>query len=766
VSFDPIEIERRWQARWEADGLHTADIDAGRVFYNLVEFPYPSAEGLHVGHVRTYAGADAYGRYRRMRGYEVFQPMGFDSFGINAENYALKVGEQPRTLISRTITNFRRQLSGFGAAWDWSRTVVTSDPSYYRWTQWIFLRLLEAGLAYRASAPVVWCPSCLTVLAREQLDGDRCERCDTRVTERVMEQWFLRITFYADALVDGLDALDWPQWAKRQQREWIGRSPGVEFDFEVPDRGITLTCFTTRPDTLYGVTFLAVAPTHPDLGRGGALVRDRFGTTTEGHDTGVRAIHPLTGAGLPVFCADYVVGGYGTGAVMGVPAHDARDHAFALAHGLTVRRVIDGGELPYAGSGVLVDSGPYTGMASERASEAITDAVGRRVVRYRLHDWLISRQRYWGPPIPVVYCDGCGVVGVRDGDLPVLLPDVADVRPAGTGTSPLAAVEAFVRTVCPSCGGEARRETDVSDTFLDSSWYYLRYTSTDLDDRPWDPDRVRTVDRYEGGREHVTRHHLYARFVCHALFDLGLVPFREPFPGLSFHGLMVLEGAKMSKSRGNVVSPDDYVDSVGADALRLALLFTGPWEEGPVFADAGVAGMVRFQRRIWRLITEPQTSGAGADMRPLHRAIARVTADIESYDFHTAIAALMECVRWAETAEMTAEQHAEAAGVLVRLLAPFAPHLAEELWASIGGPYSVHRASWPDADPDAHREDTVTLVVQVDGRRRDSFEVPAGLPEAEAVALALSRDAVRRLLDGDPARIVYVPDRLVNLVSR
>jgi leucyl-tRNA synthetase len=805
--YDHVEIERRWRTRWEADGLFEVDIervDQGRKFYNLVEFPYPSAEGLHVGHAYTYCGADTIGRYLRMRGREVFQPMGFDSFGIHTENYALRIGEHPRSVTERTIGNYREQLRRLGAAWDWSREVVTSDPSYYRWTQWVFLQLHRAGLAVRKAAPVVWCPSCLTVLAFEQVEGERCERCGTPVTRRFMRQWFLRTTAYADALVDGLDALDWPEAAKRVQREWIGRSSGVEIDFPVEGSERRLTAFTTRHDTLFGATFLAVAPEHPlalELASGTpeehsvrALV-ERLGGQVPGRGPkpqgdeplgafiGRFAVNPANGRRLPIHVADHVVAAYGTGVVMGVPAHDERDHRYALAAGLPIVTVIvpsqpqGRGDDAWTGEGRLVDSGPFTVLPSEEGGGAIAAwlekrGTGRRAVRYRMHDWLISRQRYWGPPIPIVYCERCGEVPVPEEDLPVLLPEIEDFRPPGTGRSPLAGVEAFVTTDCPRCGGPGERETDVSDTFLDSAWYFLRYPSTDVHDAPWDPERtgrMLPVDQYAGGPEHVRRHHLYARFVTRALHDLGHVPFAEPFPRLRLHGLLISEGAKMSKSRGNVVNPDHYISRVGADSLRMYLLFCGPWEEGGDFTDRGMQGILRFTRRLWRLMTEPRRPGPGVeDLRALDRAIARVEADVERLKFNTALSALMELVRWVgeHGSRMTDSEWDRSTRTLLLLVAPFAPHLAEELWARLGAEYSIHRQPWPVHDPAAVVEDRALMVVQVDGRVRDRLTVRKGLSAEEARDIALRSQNVRRHLDGgEPRDVVFVPDRLINPVT-
>jgi leucyl-tRNA synthetase len=811
-SYEPAAIEAAWQARWAADRSTETDIEhvaADRKFYNLVEFPYPSAEGLHVGHAYTYSGADTYGRYLRMQGRDVFQPIGFDSFGIHTENFAIKAGEHPRTLTERTIANYRRQLTSIGAAWDWSRSIETSHPSYYRWTQWLFVQLFRAGLAIRRQAPVVWCPSCLTVLANEQVEGDRCERCGTAVVPRTMRQWFLRITAYADQLIEGLEELDWPDSAKRVQREWIGRSEGTEIDFRVAGTDVRLRTFTTRPDTLFGVTFLALPPEHPDLeslvvgtdqeGAVRAYVDEalrrrldasggapRTPSTPErtGVFTGVSAIHPATGDEVPVYVADYVVATYGSGAVMGVPAHDVRDFAFAEAHGLPVVEVIRPTDAtspvvrPWIGEGVLRGSGEFTGIRSELARDAVSDwldsrGVGRRAVRYRLHDWLISRQRYWGPPIPIVYCDDCGAVPVPEENLPVVLPHVDDFRPTGTGISPLATVPSFVETECPTCGEPGRRETDVSDAFLDSAWYFLRYPSSDIHDRPWDPQRTQRmlpVDSYAGGPEHVMRHHLYARFVTRALHDLGLVPFSEPFPRLRLHGMLTRDGAKMSKSRGNVVNPDRSIAAHGADVTRMYLLFIGPWDEGGDFSDAGIAGIERFVRRVWRLITEPHVAGDGSvDIRTLDRTIASVGADLEAMRFNTAIASLMELVRWArrEKSAMSSPEWSRVSSSLVLLIAPLAPYLAEELWSRLGGEYSVHQQSWPAHDPGALIFDRVTIAIQIDGKTRDRIEVPAGTGRDDVIEQALERERVRRHLGPEqPTKAVFVQDRLINLVTR
>ncbi|HEV8064130.1 MAG TPA: class I tRNA ligase family protein [Acidimicrobiales bacterium] len=711
VPYDFAGIEARWRERWQCDALYQLDlesVDAANVFYNLVEFPYPSAEGLHVGHIFKYSGVDAFGRYQQMRGRAVFQPIGFDAFGIHTENFALKVGEHPMPLTKRTTEAFRGQLSRGGMGWDWSRAINTSEPDYYRWTQWILARLFEAGLMYQAEAPVLWCPSCLTVLAREQTENAGgtavCERCGTGVVEREMRQWFLRMTAYAERLLDGLDSLDWPERAKRLQRQWIGRSEGVEIDFG------DLTVFTTRPDTLPCVTFLAVPAGHPAAGS--------------------TRPHPLTGMPVPVLAADYVIESYGTGAVMGVPAHDERDQRFASQQGL-----------------------PVSSAELLAASEAA--GVGRPVVRYRMRDWLISRQRYWGPPIPIVHCQVCGPKAVPEEDLPVLLPYVEDFRPTGTGLSPLASVPEFVDTTCPGCGRPARRETDVSDTFVDSSWYFLRYPSNEFSDRPWDAGRTSSllpVDFYAGGPEHVQRHHLYARFVTMALHDLGLVGFEEPFPRIRLGGLIIKAGAKMSKSRGNVVGPDDYSSVHGSDVLRCALLFTCPWEAGGDFHDNTIAGIERFFGRAWKTITAPAVEGGGPEPL-LERTILAVGEAIEKLSFNVGLARLMELAPTCVTDRSKK--------TFVKLLAPFAPHLAEELWERLGQPYSVHTSPWPVADLAVLGSAPYQIIVQVDGKVRARIEVEPSAAEPDLVASALA--AVGSGLR--PKRVVVVPGRLVNLVT-
>jgi leucyl-tRNA synthetase len=818
--YDPQAVEAKWRRRWEESGLYRTDLaltGERPKYYNLMEFPYPSAEGLHVGHAYTYGGADTNGRFQRMRGFEVFEPMGFDAFGIHSENFALRENVNPRTLTARTTRHYREQLGRMGAMFDWAHAVDTSQPEYYRWTQWIFLQLFAAGLAERREAPVNWCPKDLTVLADEQVIDGRCERCGTPVVKRLLTQWFLKITAYADRLLDGLEHLDWPDESKVRQAHWIGRSEGAELDFVAgaPDgTQVPIPVFTTRPDTVFGATYVVLAPEHAAVPRLTTPARraeveayvERASRETEiertdetrdktGVFSGAYARNPATGRPVPVWVADYVLVGYGTGAIMGVPGHDERDHAFATRYGLPIVQVIESEAdvqgAAYTGPGRLISSGPFDGLPSEEAKGAITArlaerGLGRPRVTYRLHDWLISRQRYWGPPIPIVYCPRDGIVPVPEADLPVLLPDVEDFRPTGTGKSPLASVPSFVQTTCPRCGGPAERETDVSDNFLDSSWYYLRYPSTEWDDRPFDRERIAAwlpVDMYFGGKEHVVLHHLYARFITMALHDLGHLPFEEPFRRLRLHGFITNEGAKMSKSKGNVINPEAYIDRVGADGFRMYLLFMGPFDQDNDFSDTNLVGVTRFLERVWHLVVDPAgpgqpvaagaagadgaAGGTGADVRPLHRFVKRVTDDLGRYQYHTAIAALMECASWigANREAFTQAQRETALRTLTLLLAPVAPALAEELWERLGGAYSVHQQPWPAFDPAALEEGEVTLVVQVNGKVRDRVRVPAGLGQGEAWERAVAGGRVAPFLAGKaPRKVVYVPDRLINVV--
>ncbi|HUL49290.1 MAG TPA: leucine--tRNA ligase [Gemmatimonadales bacterium] len=795
--YDPAQVEARWQKRW--DEAHTNEPDLGhpaRPFYNLMMFPYPSAEGLHVGNMFAFTGADIYGRFKRLQGHEVFEPIGFDAFGIHSENYALTIGVHPARLIPQNIATFRRQLRRFGGMFDWRHEVSTTDPRYYKWTQWLFLQLFKAGLAFRKKAAVNWCPSCKTVIANEQVINGYCERHpDVKVEQRFLEQWFFAITKYAQRLLDNLDTLDWSSSTIAMQRNWIGRSEGAELVFAAPS-GETITVFTTRPDTVFGATYLVVAPEHPlvdaltaEEQRGSVhryqrrvaaqdIVSRKVGDKTKtGVFLGSYVRNPATGASIPVWIADYVLMEYGTGAIMAVPAHDRRDYEFAVQFGLPIVQVVRHGDDPLpleSEDGLLVNSGQFDGVSCKVAQRRIVEWLGSQGlatarVQFRLHDWCISRQRYWGPPIPIIHCDRCGPVGVPEDDLPVELPLIEDFRPDDTGVSPLARHREWYYVPCPSCGAMGRRETDVSDTFLDSSWYYLRYPSSEIEDRPWDRERTRTwlpVTSYIGGNEHAVLHLLYSRFISMVLHDLGHIDFEEPFPKLRAHGLIIKDGAKMSKSRGNVVIPDAFIQKWGADTFRMYLMFLGPFQEGGDFRDEGITGIRRFLDKVWLLAHETAAESDGAlpqDIeRKLHQTIRKVTEDTERLDYNTAIAAMMEYVNLAR------ESGVKVRGAVVPLLvmlAPFAPHLAEELWERMGHRTSVFAARWPAYDERLAASGDVEIAVQVNGKVRSRLTVPRGLAEGAIAALALADGTVQKFVEGRKVKkTIYVQDRLLNLV--
>ena len=805
TTYDPEAVELKWQALWEEHGTNTVDLNnAVRPYYNLMMFPYPSAEGLHVGNVFAFVGTDIHGRFRRLQGYDVFEPIGFDAFGIHSENYALKVNTHPARLIPSNIDRFRKQLRRVGLMIDWDHELSTTDPEYYRWTQWLFLQLYKAGLAERKGAPVNWCPECKTVLANEQVIDGFCERHpESKVVQRFLEQWFFKITDYAERLLENLKRIDWSESTKTMQSNWIGRSEGAELSFATPS-GKDIKVFTTRPDTIFGATYVVLAPEHPLVGELTAvenkaqvsdyrrqvssldIVSRRVGSREKtGVFTGSYARNPATGEAIPIWIADYVLMEYGTGAIMAVPAHDERDFEFARKFNLPITPVVrtgDNDELPLVTwDGQLIHSGRFDGMSCRDAAAAIVTwleekALASRQIQYRLHDWCISRQRYWGPPIPIIYCDRCGIVPVPEQDLPVTLPEIDDFRPDESGVSPLARHEEWYRVPCPECGEPGRRETDVSDTFLDSAWYFLRYPSTDFPDRPFDDEITRKwlpVDSYIGGNEHANLHLMYARFTTMVLFDAGLIEFDEPFPRFRAHGTIVKDGAKMSKSRGNVVVPDEYIRQWGADTFRMYLMFLGPYQEGGDFRDKGISGIRRFLDKIWALahmVTDDAAAPGAASLRKLHQTITKVTDDVEGLRYNTAISALMEYVN-----VLRGEGYRGAgpdAGVprgliepLCIMLAPFAPHLAEECWWVMGHADSVFTAAWPVADRELAREEEIELVVQINGKVRGRLRAEAGLSEAEAVTLAESLEPVRKYLDGRTVRkAIYVKDRLVNLV--
>lgn len=795
AEYDFQKIERKWQEVWRREGTLNvrAPSDAPDT-YVLDMFPNPSGP-LHMGHCKNYGIGDVVARYRIRRGENVFHPMGWDAFGLPGENAALQAGAHPRDWSLENIRTERAQFEKLGIHHDWKYEVCSCDPAYYRWNQWLFLKLYEHGLAYRAEASVNWCPKCGTTLANEEVIGGACERCETEVELRPMRQWFVKVTAYADALLKGLEALSgWPERIRSMQRHWIGRTEGAQVRFRLADGG-EIVSFTTRPDTLFGVSFVALSPDHPLAeklcGDSGALDRirrartqqDGSGANPRGVPTGADAVHPLTGVRVPVWIADYVLMDYGTGAVMGVPAHDARDFAFAQAYRLPVVRVIDGGGrleagLPYEGEGTLVGSGRFDGMGNRDGAAGIVEALeargaGGKAVSYRLRDWCISRQRYWGTPIPIVDCVRCGELPVPEADLPVRLPHLIDFRP--DGRSPLARAPGFVQTVCPQCGGTAGRECDTMTGFVCSSWYFLRFVSPDEGQRPFDPELVRRwlpVAHYIGGKEHAVGHLLYARFMTRFLKDIGWVDIEEPFVRLFNQGVVYKDGAKMSKSKGNVVGVDEMVETYGADTARVFVLFATPPDRDMAWSDTGVKGIFRFLTRVWRAVLgEEGSPGVEREeelVRVTHRTIQSVTEDLERMHFNTAISRLMELTTAIQQAVQAGGNWTgvrEAREALVSILAPFAPHIAEELWRLLGKSGSVHRAPWPSCDPALAAEEVVTVVVQVNGKVRDRFQVPAGTPEEALRRRVEGRKRVQAHLRGRKVlRTVVIPGRLVNFV--
>ena len=828
--YQPHEIERKWQRVWEDERTwHVPNPgeagfdDSEPKSYVLEMLPYPSGEP-HMGHLKTYSIGDALAHFRRRNGMRVIHPMGYDAFGLPAENHAIRTGEHPRVSTESSIDTFRREFRSWGISIDWSREVSSHDPAYYRWTQWIFLKLLERGLAYRDEAPVVWCPHDATVLANEQVVDGRCERCGTPVESRRLEQWFFRITEYAQRLLDDFALLEsWPEHVVTMQRNWIGRSEGAEAVFGCEDVGIDFPVFTTRPDTLFGATFFVLAPEHPDLERlvagtdAEAAVREyvdeamRVGTEERaGEDrakTGVplgrTVTNPVNGEQIPMFVAEYVLMEYGTGAIMAVPAHDQRDFEFARAFDLEIRRVVEpvDGEAPtdeaYVGHSDderLINSGPFTELSAPEAIGKITawleeENRGKHAVHYRLRDWLVSRQRYWGCPIPIVYCEECGAVPVPDDKLPVVLPEVEEYAPKGR--SPLAAVEEWVSTDCPRCGGPARRETDTMDTFVDSSWYFLRYLDPRNETEPFErrvADYWMPVDQYIGGVEHAILHLMYARFFTKALADMNYLGVQEPFASLFTQGMILRDGDKMSKSKGNAVSPAEYVRRYGADTARTYICFMGPPEKDADWADEGVEGAHGFLRRVWNLAQEvTERTDPGPDggevapedtalelLRKAHWAIDKTTVDIGArFHFHTAIAALMELVN--DAYRVKDSLYGDPAGesalrfavvTTASLLFPFAPHLGAEVYEQLTGT-RVWEQPWPEADPALLTRETFTLVVQVNGKLRDRIEAAADAPEEDLLRLARESDRVREHIDGKQVvQEVVVPGKLVNLVVR
>ena len=804
--YDPQAVEAKWQAEWERRGINAWTEHELRTaeapYYNLMMFPYPSAEGLHIGNLYAYTGADVNGRYWRLMGKDVFQPMGFDAFGIHSENYALKVGKNPNDLIPANIANFIRVLKRFGGMYDWNHTVDSTSPDYYKWTQWVFLKLMEGGLVERREAPVNWCPSCKTVLANEQVISGLCERCDAAVEQRELPQWFFKITDYAARLLDHLDGLDWSDTTKKAQSNWIGRSEGAEVDFGVVGQDASVRVFTTRPDTLFGATYMVLAPEHPlvdalvtgtqrnavlayrdAVAKQDLVERQKVDKDKTGVFTGSYCVNPVNGANIPVWIADYVLMGYGTGAIMAVPGHDSRDFEFASTFDLPIVRVIaapgDAADTPlteaFVGDGVLVNSGAFDGRTVAEGKRGIVASLQERGlaearVNYRLHDWCVSRQRYWGPPIPIIHCERCGAVPVPEEDLPVKLPYLADFQPDDSGVSPLARVADWYLTPCPRCGAAAHRDTDVTDNFLCSGWYYLRYPSTDRDDAAMDPELTRKwlpVDSYIGGNEHAVLHLMYARFITMALADMGLLHVDEPFAKFRAHGILIRDGRKISKSRGNLIAPDELMEQYGADTTRLYLMFLGPYDQMADYQTHGIQGPHGFLNRLWQSVQEATQGEPSGDVeRALHRTIKRVSEQVPALQFNTAIAAMMEYLnavrsggRTATVGELTP---------LVVMLAPFAPHVAEELYRRLGHDGGLFEsARWPSYDEAKTVAEQVEMAVQVNGKVRGRLIVDVQADEATIVAAAKQNENVARHLErAQLQRVIVVPGRLVNLVVR
>lgn len=798
--YDPKKIEKKWQDRWASSGVFEAEEnDRKKKYYVLDMFPYPSAQGLHVGHPLSYTATDIIARKRRMEGYDVLHPFGWDAFGLPAENYAIKVGGHPKKITDENIENFTRQIKSLGYSYDWSREVKTSSPDYYKWTQWIFLVLYKNGLAYRRKAPVNWCESCKTVLANEQVEDGRCERCKNEVIQKELEQWFFKITDYADRLLEGLDDIEWPDRIKAMQRNWIGRSEGVEISFHgmSADKSgeFDVPVFTTRPDTLFGVTAVVLAPEHPLVDRittehereqvmvymkeaQGKSELERTGTGEKektGVFTGAYVKHPLTGGDVPVYVADYALMGYGTGAVMVVPAHDERDLAFAKKYGLEVKWVIappegveHDKETAYTEPGIMVNSEGFDGLTSEDAKQKIATELeskkkGARQTNYHLRDWLVSRQRYWGAPIPIIYCDVCGESPVPEEDLPVLLPDDIDFKP--TGESPLKQSKSFNDVKCPKCDKSARREADTMDTFVDSSWYFLRYTDAKNEAAFADKEKIAKwcpIDIYVGGAEHAVLHLLYSRFFTKALKDAGYLDFDEPFLRLRNQGMILGEdNEKMSKSRGNVVNPDEVVDAYGADTLRLYEMFMGEFEGTKPWSTKSIIGLRRFIEKVWKKAHEERGETPKETERLLHKTVKKVSEDIEAFKFNTAVSAMMIFMNESEAVSK------EDWDRFLKLLAPFAPHVAEELWEMNGHDESLTFTEWPKYDEALAVDDEVTIVVQVNGKVKDKLLLPKDTGLEDVKAKALASEYVQKVTDGkEIGRVIVVPNRLVNITTK
>lgn len=793
--YDFQKIEKKWQKEWASRGIYSPkDFDKKPKKFVLIEFPYPSGEGLHMGHLRPYVAGDVYSRYLRMKGFNVLYPVGWDAFGLPAENYAIKHGVQPSVSTAKNVKNAKRQMMSWGLSFDWKREVNTTDPNYFKWTQWIFLQFYKAGLAYESTGLINWCPKDKTGLANEEVINGKCDRCGTKVEQKELRQWYLKITEYAEKLLEGLKHLpEWPEPVKIQQENWIGKSEGAEIDFKLHDTSYTIQVFTTRPDTLFGATYLVLAPdgkltesllvkvkNKEEVRKYISQVKEKSDeerTSEKKGKTGVElkgifAVNPANGEKIPVWISDYVLAGYGTGAIMAVPAHDERDFEFAKKFNLPIKVVISSGEvsLPLekaaAAYGKLINSGKFNGLDSEKAKWEITKLVGgRKKVQYKLRDWVFSRQRYWGEPIPLVHCEKCGIVPVPEKDLPVKLPKVKKYEPTGTGESPLAGINSWVNTKCPKCKGPAKRETNTMPQWAGSSWYWLRYADSKNKKEFANKKKLEywtPVDVYFGGMEHTTLHLLYSRFWNLFLHDQKLVPFKEPYKKRQPHGLILAsDGEKMSKSRGNVVNPDTIVKNFGADTLRMYETFLGPHEMAVSWNDQGIFGIKRFLERVWKLVLGEDSKRKG-ELPELHKAIKKVSEDIEDFRYNTAISALMILLNSLESAGATKSDKE----ILVKLIAPFAPHIAEELWTYLNSrAKSVHLAAWPMYDPKLCVDESVKVGIQVNGKLKEVVELPRDISEGEAKKIVMSLDKVKLAIgNSEIKRFIYVPNKIINIV--
>jgi len=819
MKYNPNKIEKKWQKKWAEQKLYQAkDFSKKPKKYIMVEFPYPSGDGLHVGHVRSYTALDALSRKKRMEGFNVLYPMGWDAFGLPTENYAIKTGIHPAKVTENNIKVFKKQMNSLGLSFDWSREINTTDPEYYKWSQWIFLQFFKKGLAYQSEMPINWCPSCKIGLANEEVIAGKCERCGAQTERKTIKQWLLKITAYADRLIDDLEKVDYLEKIKRQQINWVGRSYGTEINFPVvmdeaksvlfdhdlasQDRGIkrhalSITVFTTRVDTIFGITAMIIAPEHPLLDnlttpenkekvreyvleskKKSEFERTQLDKEKTGACLGSYCLNPINQEKIPIWVSDYVIATYGGGAVMIVPAHDKRDYAFAQKYGLAIKEVIAGGNIskePYTEYGQLVNSGQFNGLSSQKAVKKITgwlvkNKSGRQTIQYKLRDWIFSRQHYWGEPIPIIHCPKCGAVAVPEKDLPVKLPHVRKYQPTDTGESPLSSIGKWVNVKCPRCGGPAHRETDTMPNWAGSSWYFLRYIDPHNNKELADFKKMKywlPVDLYNGGMEHTTLHLLYSRFWHKFLYDLGIVPTIEPYQRRYSHGVVLAEdGRKMSKSFNNVIRPDDVIKEYGADTLRIYEMFMGPYGQMINWSTKGVQGCFRFLNRVWQMFDDQQKIGSKTDkelLSKLHQLIKKVSHDLETMKFNTAVASFMEFTNlWAEEKRILNKLEAE---TFLRLLAPLAPHLSEELWENFGRKKSIFLEKWPQYDNKLIEEETWQLIIQINGKVRDKIEVKKDVSEAEVKKIALSRERVKSwLADKEPKKIIYIPNRLINLV--